>query len=109
LGYIVLIGRAKAISKQIKASSKNFALKELAKIWEDLRLGTIEIKGENLIRVKDCYQCGNMPNMGKTLCSTDAGIIAGVLDTICKQRYSVKETKCWGTGHDFCEFEINEL
>jgi predicted hydrocarbon binding protein/biotin operon repressor len=97
------------IAEQIKASTREFAIQELAKIWKELKLGKIEIKGENLIRVKDCYQCGNMPNLGKTLCPSDAGIIAGVLDTICQKRYSVKETKCWGTGYDFCEFEIEEV
>lgn len=97
------------ISKQMKATSLKDALNELALIWEQLKLGTIEIVGEDLIKVKDCYQCGNMPNMGKTLCPSDAGIIAGVLDTVCGKRYSVKETKCWGTGFDFCEFEIKEL
>jgi predicted hydrocarbon binding protein len=50
-----------------------------------------------------------MPDMGKTLCPSDAGIIAGVLDKTLRKNHSVKEVKCWGTGHDFCEFEINEL
>jgi predicted hydrocarbon binding protein/biotin operon repressor len=97
------------ISKQMKTSSLKDALNELALMWEQLKLGTIEIVGENLIKVKDCYQCGNMPDMGKTLCPSDAGIIAGVLDKVCERRYSVKEIKCWGTGYDFCEFEIKEL
>jgi len=100
---------ANVISKQIKVFSLKEALKELANIWDELKLGTIELLGEHLIKVKDCYQCGNMPDMGKPLCPSDAGIIAGVLDTVCGKRYSVKETKCWGTGYDFCEFEIKEL
>src|SRR5659263_368030 len=59
---------SKVISKQMKTSSLKKALNELALMWEQLKLGTIEIMGENLIKVKDCYQCGNMPNMGKPLC-----------------------------------------
>jgi predicted hydrocarbon binding protein len=51
------------ISKQMKTSSLKDALNELALMWEQLKLGTIEIK----------------------------------------------EIKCWGTGYDFCEFEIKEL
>jgi predicted hydrocarbon binding protein len=97
------------ISKQVKASNQKEVLKELAVLWEKLKLGTVELVSENKIKVTDCYQCGNMPDMGKPLCPSDAGIIAGVLDTICGKRYSVKETKCWGTGYDFCEFEIVEL
>jgi predicted hydrocarbon binding protein len=100
---------ANVISKQMKASTLKDVLNELAQMWEELKLGSIELAGENLIRVKDCYQCGNMPDMGKPLCPSDAGIIAGVLDTVCGKRYSVKEIKCWGTGYEFCEFEIKEL
>jgi predicted hydrocarbon binding protein len=100
---------ANVISKQIKASTLKEALKELAQMWDELKLGIIELVGEQLIKVNDCYQCGNMPDMGKPLCPSDAGIIAGVLDTVCGKRYSVKETKCWGTGYDFCEFEIKKL
>ena len=100
---------ANIISKQIKESTQKDVLTELAQIWEDLKLGNMELVGENLARVRNCYQCGNMPDIGKPLCPSDAGIIAGVLDIVCRKRYSVKEIKCWGTGYDYCEFEIKEL
>jgi predicted hydrocarbon binding protein len=54
-------------------------------MWKKLRLGSVELVSENKIRVTDCYQCGDMPNMGKPLCPGDAGIIAGVLDIVCKR------------------------
>lgn len=97
------------ISKQVKANTLKDVLKELAVMWEKLKLGTVELIGENKIKVTNCYQCGNMPDMGKPLCPSDAGIIAGVLDKTLRKRHSVKETKCWGTGYEFCEFEIEEL
>lgn len=96
------------ISKEIKACGLKEVLKELADIWKKLNLGTVEIVGANRIRVKDCYQCGHMPDVGKPLCASDAGIIAGVLDRATGKKHSVKETKCWGTGYDFCEFNIEE-
>ncbi len=97
------------ISKQIKGSRLKDVLKELACIWEKLSLGTVELAEANRIRVKDCYQCGHMPDVGKPLCSSDAGIIAGVLDKTTGKKHSVRETKCWGTGYDFCEFNIEEI
>jgi predicted hydrocarbon binding protein len=97
------------VSKQVKANIQKEVLEELAVLWGKLKLGTVEIVSENKIKVTDCYQCGDMPDMGKPLCPSDAGIIAGVLDTVCGKRHSVIETKCWGTGYDFCEFEIKEL
>jgi predicted hydrocarbon binding protein len=100
---------ANVISKQIKTETRKNVLKELAVLWKKLKLGTMELGAENIIKIKECYQCGHMPDMGKTLCPSDAGIIAGVLDKTLRKNHSVKEVKCWGTGHDFCEFEINEL
>jgi len=97
------------ISKQIKGSRLENVLEELADIWKKLNLGTVELADVNRIRVKDCYQCGHMPDVGKPLCPSDAGIIAGVLDKTIGKKHSVKEIKCWGTGYDFCEFEIEEL
>jgi predicted hydrocarbon binding protein/DNA-binding HxlR family transcriptional regulator len=99
---------ANVISKHVKSNTLKEILTELAVFWKKLKLGNVELVSENKIRVTDCYQCGDMPNMGKPLCPSDAGIIAGVLDTVCGKRHSVIETKCWGTGYDFCEFEIEE-
>ena len=93
-------------SKKIKSSDFNSVIKEIGGIWSNLNLGKVEMIGQNMIRVRDCYQCHNMPDVGTTLCPTDEGIIAGILDTVLGKSYTVKETKCWGTGHDFCEFEI---
>ncbi|MEF9427465.1 MAG: hypothetical protein L0956_09995, partial [Candidatus Mariimomonas ferrooxydans] len=95
-------------SKQVKSSGFDSVIGEIAGIWNELKLGKVEQTGKNTIRVKDCYQCHKMPDVGKPLCPSDEGIIAGILDTVLMKPYSVKETKCWGTGHDFCEFEIYE-
>ncbi len=95
-------------SKQIKTSEFDSVIKEIAAIWNKLKLGKVEQIEKNKIRVKECYQCSKMPDIGKPLCPSDAGIIAGILDTVLGKSFSVKEIKCWGTGYDFCEFEIRE-
>ena len=94
--------------KQIKSREFDSVIKEIAALWKKLKLGKVEQIGEHKIRVEDCYQCYRMPDVGKPLCPSDEGIIAGILDTVLGKSYSVKETKCWGTGHEFCEFEIYE-
>ena len=94
------------ISKQITSSALKGVLEELAELWKKLKLGRMKFS-QNRIIVKDCYQCKHMPDMGKPLCPSDAGIIAGVLDKTLGGGHVVKETKCWGTGYDFCEFEID--
>ncbi len=96
------------ISRQITSSTLKGVLEELAELWKKLKLGRMKIS-QNKIIVKDCYQCKYMPEMGKPLCPSDAGIIAGVLDKTLGKKHVVRETKCWGTGYDFCEFEIKKL
>lgn len=97
------------ISKYIKTETKTNVLNELTILWKKLGLGIMELSGENKIKVRDCYQCAHMPDIGKSLCPSDAGIIAGILNKTLKKEHAVKEIKCWGTGNDFCEFEIKEL
>ncbi len=93
-------------SKQIKTSEFDSVIKEIADIWSKLKLGKVEQIGKDRIRVRDCYQCHKMPDIGKPLCPSDEGIIAGILDTVLGKSHSVREVKCWGTGYDYCEFEI---
>jgi hypothetical protein len=38
----------------------------------------------------------------------DAGYIAGALETMLGKRFAVIETKCHGTGHEYCEFVVTE-
>ncbi|KCZ70872.1 putative hydrocarbon binding protein (contains V4R domain) [Candidatus Methanoperedens nitroreducens] len=93
-------------SKQIKTSEFDSVIKEIADIWSELKLGKVEQIGKDRIRVRDCYQCHKMPDVGKPLCPSDEGIIAGILDTVLGKSHYVREVKCWGTGYDYCEFEI---
>ncbi len=84
-------------------------LESLKSFWEGFKLGKLEIVEvgkKSIIRVKDCYQCMEMPNIGKPLCPTDEGLIQGIIEAKLGGKYSVKEVKCWGTGYNFCEFEI---
>lgn len=100
------------LAEKISATNLDDIMDELKNIWEKLGLGRIEYKKEDnylKIRVFECYQCSNMPNVGKTLCPSDAGTIAGVLDKKLGRKYKVKEVKCWGTGHNYCEFEVRGL
>jgi DNA-binding transcriptional ArsR family regulator len=86
---------------------------ETAKIFSDkTRLKIVELLSEKELTNS---QLVRMLNLSKLTIShhlkllLDAGILAGVLDTIFGKRYCVIETKCWGTGYDLCEFEIKEL
>lgn len=99
-------------SEMVAGESLEEVLISLGRLWEELKLGTVEIlevDDKARIVVRDCYQCMHMPNVGKPLCATDEGIITGVLEKKLGSRFSVKEVECWGTGKEYCEFEIRKL
>ncbi len=85
-------------------------LDELSFFWERHGLGNMHaMKGsETALLVNNCHHCSKMPNVGKTLCSMDEGIIEGVISSSLKLDCEVNETECYGTGHRHCKFVVEE-
>lgn len=100
------------ISKHIIGSTFKEILIDIGKFWEKHELGRVEVveMGENhaTIRVYDCYDCANMPNIGETICHLDEGILTGILETKLGDKYEAVEVKCWGNGYTYCEIHINK-
>jgi len=71
-----------------------------------------EDEEEMYIRIYECaYAAGanlSETNLNETLCDFQAGYLAGRLALILKDSPIVTETKCHGTGHNFCEFRIEK-
>ncbi|RZN61465.1 V4R domain-containing protein [Methanonatronarchaeum sp. AMET6-2] len=95
----------KALAPKFQAQTKKQLLKEIKEYWKKHNLGHIEIQ-KNTITVKDCFDCSDMPNVGKTLCSLDEGIIEGIIETKTQQKTEITETECNGLGHNKCKFKI---
>jgi len=49
--------------------------------------------------------CSGVPNVGKTICQFDEGIIAGILGVFLNKRVTVKEVDCWANGATICRLE----
>ncbi|MHA1330801.1 MAG: V4R domain-containing protein, partial [Candidatus Hodarchaeales archaeon] len=45
-------------------------------------------------------------DIGQDVCGFLAGEIAGLMEVTLGEKAAVVETKCWGLGHDHCEFDI---
>lgn len=59
--------------------------------------------------LEECVHCAGAKPSGRALCRFEAGIIAGALERFLDREIdgaSVSENKCWGLGHDRCEFTI---
>lgn len=86
-------------------------MESLGRLWEGLNLGRMEVEevGDvTRVMINDCYQCMEMPDLGRPLCASDEGIIAGVLEKKLGLPFRVREVECWGTGEEHCKFEIEE-
>lgn len=100
------------ISKHIIGSTFKEILSDVGRFWEKHELGRVEVveMGENhaTIRVYDCYDCANMPNIGKTICHLDEGMLSGIFEAKLGDRYEAVEVKCWGNGYTYCEIRIDK-
>ncbi len=98
------------IGLRFKSDDCEGILNELSFFWKYHELGDMTFieSSELEIQVNNCYHCNKMPNVGKTLCSMDEGIIEGIFSSRLNQDYDVKETECCGIGHNHCKFLVEE-
>ncbi|HIH86507.1 MAG TPA: ArsR family transcriptional regulator [Methanosarcinales archaeon] len=96
------------MSRFFVAGSIEELLTEMAVFWQLHSLGEIEIHNLDPLTliVHDCFDCSDMPNVGRTLCALVEGIIEGIFEASLKLSVTVKELECFGTGHNHCKFEI---
>lgn len=89
-------------------------LDELAPFLADYKIGLMDIFDEihyknekNIdVRVYECIECADLPNIGKPLCFFEAGILMGIFKEFTKQDVVVEEVRCWTNGYSFCQFDV---
>lgn len=98
------------IGPGFKSDDCEGVLNELSFFWKYHELGDMTFieSSELEILVNNCHHCCKMPNVGKTLCSMDEGIMEGIFSSRLNQDYNVKETECCGTGYNHCKFLVEE-
>jgi hypothetical protein len=99
------------MSRFFVAGSIDELLAELAGFWKLHGLGEIEVRNPDSLTlvVHDCFDCSDMPDVGRTLCALVEGIIEGIFEASLKLPVTVKEVECYGTGHNHCKFDIRIL
>ncbi len=104
------IGRdvGRTLAPRFEATDTSRLLAKVSAFWEAEGLGHVTIlKGDvPSIIVDDCFDCSAMPNIGRTQCSMDEGILEAIIEEKLKVQCSIQETECYGTGHDHCKFII---
>jgi predicted hydrocarbon binding protein len=88
------------------------ALGFIQQYWAANGLGRVQLVQDQfpvMFRVHDCFECSNIPNIGKCFCSFDEGIIEGFLASAVKHHVFAHEEKCPAKGDQYCEFVVESL
>jgi len=112
-----IIGRGASGTAYIagKKLGNGLGLKRLDDFLElcvSLKIGVIKVPtltpSQAHVDVYECVTCSGMTPVGRTLCSFEGGMIAGVVETVTGRRAKAREVTCiGGLGHDSCGFDID--
>ena len=84
--------------------------KNVAQFWENHKLGHIEL--ENMapltLRAYDCFECEDLPKIGRSACAFDSGILEAIFSAHFDAEVDVDEIKCYAQGDNFCCFTIKK-
>lgn len=83
-------------------------LEKLRQFWKRHNLGTLEVESlaPLTLLAYDCFECGDLPQLGRPACAFDSGILEAVFSDHFKKSQQVDETACYAMGDDHCRFVI---
>ena len=104
-------GTAYVAGKKLGNSLGLTKLEQFLELCSTLKIGIIEVpiltESRIHVDVYECVTCSGMRTVGRTLCHFEAGLVAGVVETVVKKRTKAREVTCiGGLGHDTCGVEV---
>jgi len=94
----------------IVSSGRVKNLDDLKAFMIEHKIGLLDVlensEDSTKINLYECIACSGIPNIGKAVCTFEAGLIAGVLEKLTGKNLRVVEKYCHGLGHSFCGFEV---
>ena len=86
-------------------------LGRLEDFWSRNNLGRIDVESTTpvVLKVYDCFECGDLPNLGRPACAFDAGMLRALFSQQSDQGQQVEETACYAMGNDHCRFIISPV
>ena len=86
-------------------------LEEFLQLCAAISLGIVQVPVMTASRIHvdvyECVTCSGMAPVGRTLCQFEAGIVAGVVQSVTGKPAKAKEVTCiGGLGHDSCGVEV---
>lgn len=86
-------------------------LGNIADFWSRHKMGRVSVEKLDplTVVVKECFECGDLPYLGRPACSFDSGILDAVFTAHFEEPCEATETHCYAMGNDFCRFTIKKL
>jgi uncharacterized protein len=105
-------GTAYLAGKKLGLSLGITRLESFVDLCHALKIGVIEVPVVTSSRlhvdVYECVTCSGLERVGRTLCHLEGGLIAGVVESVLRQRTRAQEVTCiGGLGDKACGFEID--
>ncbi len=84
-------------------------LEKLQTFWKRHNLGTLEVESLTplTLRAYDCFECGDLPQLGRPACAFDSGVLEAVFSDHFGHSLQADETACYAMGDDHCRFVIS--
>jgi predicted hydrocarbon binding protein len=100
-----------ALCRKVEAPEVEGLLENLAAFWKAQSLGKIEVESVEplAIRIYDCFECQELPPIGRPACAFDSGILESVFSRHFEERMRAIETACYAMGDDHCRFEVRKV
>lgn len=101
----------KTFDKQLENPLTEEFIRNIARFWEKNQLGTLQVESLNPLSLKvyDCYECQDLPVIGRPVCAFDSGILTALFSSHFNQEMEVFEVKCYAKGDEYCCFEIKPI
>jgi uncharacterized protein len=95
---------------KLKDPKTEVMVNKIAQFWQENKLGRIKVeKLEPLtLRAYDCFECEDLPKIGRSACAFDSGILKALFSAHFSQNVHVEEVKCFAKGDDYCCFIVNK-
>lgn len=96
------------VSNLVEADNLDQLLGRLGDLWQRYHLGKIEVvyRSPVTIRVYDCFECADLPALGRPACALDAGLLDAIFTRHFAHDQKATEIRCYAMGNQYCEFVI---
>lgn len=86
-------------------------LNKAVKFWKEHNLGRIVVENYSPVTliVYDCFECDDLPYLGRPACAFDAGILEAIFSGYFGADHMATEIRCYAMGDDHCKFVIRPV